>query len=428
MTQPTKSKVPKIRFKGFAGAWEEKTLGQLCEPLSYGLNAAAMKYDGRNKYLRITDIDDETREFRQSDITSPKKDLSLLESYMLKTGDLVFARTGASVGKTYLYKIKDGRVFFAGFLIRARTKTDVDEGFVFQSTLTSNYGAFVKLTSQRSGQPGINAQEYSSFLLNCPAPAEQTQIGGYFREVDRLIGLQQRKHDKLVTLKKAMLHAMFPQPGATTPKIRFKGFEGDWVEKKLGDSMTNLANNTLSRANLNYRSGLAKNVHYGDILVRFGEVLDVQSDGVPFVSDDALARKFKSSSLENGDIVIADAAEDETVGKCTEVRNSGDQIVLAGLHTIALRPLTHFAPFYLGYYLNSDAYHTQLLSIMQGTKVLSISKTAIKQTVMCFPRDEAEQQKIGRYFRTLDELLSKHALQLQKLKQLKAACLEKMFV
>ena len=125
---------------------------------------------------------------------------------------------------------------------------------------------------------------------------------------------------------------------------------------------------------------------------------------------------------------MADAAEDETVGKCTEIQNVGDQIVLAGLHTIALRPLTSFAPFYLGYYLNANAFHNQLLPLMQGTKVLSISKTVIRQTLIYFPTDKAEQQEIGTYFRTLDTLISKHAIQLQKLKQLKSACLERMFV
>ena len=184
MTEQTASKVPQIRLKGFDRAWEDKTLGELCEPLSYGLNAAAMKFDGANKYLRITDIDDETRTFSQSDITSPNKELSTAASYILEPGDIVFARTGASVGKTYLYKKEDGRVFFAGFLIRARKKSNVDEEFLFQNTLLSKYRAFVKLTSQRSGQPGINAQEYSSYSLNCPSHQEQTQIGEYFRELD----------------------------------------------------------------------------------------------------------------------------------------------------------------------------------------------------------------------------------------------------
>ena len=422
------SKVPRVRFNGFEGGWEEKTLGELCMPLSYGLNAAAMKFDGANKYLRITDIDEETRTFRQSDITSPNKDLSTSENYVLELGDIVFARTGASVGKTYLYKKEDGRVFFAGFLIRARTKADVDEGFLFQNTLLSKFRAFVKLTSQRSGQPGINAQEYSSYSLNCPSPEEQTQIGGYFRELDSLIRLQQRKHDKLVMLKKAMLQKMFPHPGATTPEIRFKGFSGEWAQKKLGDSTINIANNTLSRADLNYHSGLAKNIHYGDILVKYGEVLDVHNDGVPFISDDALANKLKHSGLRDGDVLMADAAEDEMVGKCAEIQNVRDQLVLAGLHTIALRPLDFFAPFYLGYFLNANAFHNQLLRLMQGTKVLSVSKTVIKETIVYFPTDSAEQQKIGTYFRKLDELISKHAIQLQKLKQLKSACLEKLFV
>lgn len=220
---------------------------------------------------------------------------------------------------------------------------------------------------------------------------------------------------------------MTEQTASKVPQIRFNGFEGDWEEKKLGESTANVANNTLSRANLNYRSGLARNVHYGDILVRFGEVLDVQSDAVPFVSDDAVVKKLMSSNLENGDIVLADAAEDEMVGKCTEIQNVGDQIVLAGLHTIPLRPLVHFAPFYLGYYLNSDRYHDQLLPIMQGTKVLSISKTAIKQTAISFPADEAEQTQIGEYFRELDSLIELHQRKHDKLVTLKKAMLQKMF-
>ena len=225
-----------------------------------------------------------------------------------------------------------------------------------------------------------------------------------------------------------MLQKMFPQPGTTTPEIRFKGFSGDWVEKNLGDSVVNIANNTLSRANLNYHSGLAKNVHYGDILIKYGEVLDVQNDCIPFISDDDVVSKLRRSKLQDGDIVVADAAEDETVGKCTEIQNVGSHILLAGLHTIAFRPLNSFAPFYLGYFLNSNAFHNQLLPLMQGTKVLSISKTVIKQTTIYSPINIFEQQKIGTYFRTLDKLISKHGIQLQKLKQLKSACLEKMFV
>lgn len=428
MADQSACKVPLIRFKGFGEAWHERKLGEICESLSYGLNAAAAKFDGINKYLRITDIDDKTRNFSSTSLTTPGVSIDDCENYVLTQGDIVFARTGASVGKTYIYKKNDGRVFFAGFLIRAKIKPDTDENFVFQNTLTFKYNKFVTLVSQRSGQPGINAQEYRAYALNLPKFDEQTKIGSYFRGLDQLIELHQRKHDKLAALKKAMLQKMFPKPGAAAPEIRFKGFSKNWGERKLGEVMANIANNTLSRANLNPHSGLAKNVHYGDILVQFGEVLDIQNNRIPFITNDAVAKKLTQSNLKNGDVVLADAAEDEMVGKCTEIQNVGNQVVLAGLHTIPLRPLCHFEPFYLGYYLNSDGYHHQLLPIMQGTKVLSISKAAIKQTAIRFPHDKVEQQKIGAYFRNLDALISQHAIQLQKLQQIKSACLEKMFV
>ena len=116
------------------------------------------------------------------------------------------------------------------------------------------------------------------------------------------------------------------------------------------------------------------------------------------------------------------------MGKCTELSNTGSQVVIAGLHTIALRPKMPFAPYFLGYYMNSEAFHMQLLPIMQGTKVLSISKTAIGRLVIRFPADEVEQRKIGAYFHNLDKLINGHATQMQKLNQIKAACLEEMFV
>jgi type I restriction enzyme M protein len=228
--------------------------------------------------------------------------------------------------------------------------------------------------------------------------------------------------------EKALLEKMFPKQGATVPEIRFKGFSGEWEEKKLGDCFINISNNTLSRADLNYETGLAKNIHYGDVLIKFGEILDASKEVLPFITKNEVVVKLKSSALKNGDIIIADAAEDETVGKCTELYNVNEQMIFSGLHTIALRPIQNFASKYLGYYLNSTAYHDQLLSLMQGTKVLSISKTTIKSTSIAFPKDTTEQGKIGEVFRQLDELIRQHQVQLTKLGNIKQACLEKLFV
>jgi hypothetical protein len=201
--------VPEIRFKGFTDAWEQRKLGELSSSFEYGLNAAAKEYDGENKYIRITDIDDDSREFKQEDITSPDTDLSSAENYRLSEGDILFARTGASVGKSYIYKVSDGLVYYAGFLIRARIMSEYNAEFVFQNTLTYEYEKFIKVTSMRSGQPGVNAQEYSKYQIMVPSKPEQDKISDCFRSLDNLITLHQRKLEKLKILKKACLEKMF---------------------------------------------------------------------------------------------------------------------------------------------------------------------------------------------------------------------------
>jgi type I restriction enzyme S subunit len=211
------------------------------------------------------------------------------------------------------------------------------------------------------------------------------------------------------------------------PEIRFKGFTEDWVESNFNYTFSSLSNNTLSRADLNYETGLAKNIHYGDILIKFKEILDIQSDEIPFISNNELVDKFKSSKLQNGDVIFADAAEDETVGKCVEIINVNNEIVYPGLHTIAVRPSFLFASKYLGYYLNSPAYHNQLLRLMQGTKVSSISKSAIKDTSIIHPKDTTEQKQIGTFFQNLDNLITLHQKKYDKLVILKKAMLVKMF-
>ena len=174
--------------------WEQRKLGEIASSFEYGLNAAAKEYDGENKYIRITDIDDNTHEFLTYNLTSPDIDLTDVENYKLAEGDILFARTGASVGKSYIYRDSDGLVYYAGFLIRARIREEYDAEFVFQSTLTDKYNKYIAVTSQRSGQPGVNAQEYSEFEIRVPEKEEQTKIGTYFHNLDHLITLHHRKY------------------------------------------------------------------------------------------------------------------------------------------------------------------------------------------------------------------------------------------
>ena len=203
------SSYPEIRFKGFTDPWEQRKLSEMCGTFEYGLNAAAKEFDGKNKYIRITDIDDASREFLLSDLSSPDICLDGMSKYILSSGDIVFARTGASVGKTYIYRENDGIVYFAGFLIRAKVNQDNDAEFVFQSTLSPSYEKYIRITSQRSGQPGVNAQEYGEYDLFAPSKEEQQRIGHFLRGIDNLITLHQRELKKLQNIKKSMLEKMF---------------------------------------------------------------------------------------------------------------------------------------------------------------------------------------------------------------------------
>ena len=204
------SRKPKRRFKGFTGDWEQRKLGECIDSFEYGLNAAAMEYDGKHKYIRITDIDDETRAFIQDNLTSPAVDFNgSTSNYRLKMGDIVFARTGASVGKTYLYNPNDGDLYYAGFLIRGKVKEECDAGFIYQNTLTKEYDSFIRITSQRSGQPGVNSKEYATFRLNIPCKDEQEKISKVLNSLDELFTLHQRKLEKLKNLKAAYLNEMF---------------------------------------------------------------------------------------------------------------------------------------------------------------------------------------------------------------------------
>ena len=242
----------------------------------------------------------------------------------------------------------------------------------------------------------INKNEIEKVQIPYPdSRLEQERIGTFFRNLDNLITLHQREREFLY-------RAYFGKIS------KIEEITPTWEQRKYRDTFTSLPNNTLARAELNYNSGSAKNVHYGDVLIKFGELLNVREDEIPYITNGSLADKFKSSKLQNGDVIVADAAEDETVGKCTELVNIGEEILVSGLHTIPCRPIISFASGYLGYFMNSSSYHDQLLKLMQGTKVSSISKSALQDTDITFPIDIVEQKQISDYFQQLNNLITLH--------------------
>ena len=217
------------------------------------------------------------------------------------------------------------------------------------------------------------------------------------------------------------------QDNEKKPALRFKGFTDPWEQRKLDEAFDfTVPNNTFSRAELNQESGTVQNVHYGDILIKYGSVLDVQSDELPFITGRS-KEDFRGALLQDGDIIIADTAEDETTGKVCEIVNIQDKDVVAGLHTMVCRPRNKTAEGYFGYYLNSNSYHHQLLPLMQGIKVLSLSRANVQKTTVKYPKDKAEQQKIADCLRSIDTLITLHQRKYEKLVNIKKSMLDKMF-
>lgn len=211
------------------------------------------------------------------------------------------------------------------------------------------------------------------------------------------------------------------------PKIRFKGFTDDWEQRNLGEVLDfSLKTNSLSRSMLNYEDGEVKNIHYGDILMNYGSILNFKTDTIPYITEGKI-EEFNTQLLKDGDVVLADAAEDESVGKAIEINGLEEQYLVAGLHTIVGRPEIKFAERFLGYYINSNSYHRQLLPMMQGTKVLSISKASLQKTSIIYPKVSSEQLKIGEFFKFLDNSITLHQRKYDQVVNFKKAMLEKMF-
>lgn len=349
--------------------WEQRKLGDIADSFEYGLNAAAKEYDGENRYIRITDIDDNTHEFLTDGITSPDIDLAGAENYKLAEGDILFARTGASVGKSYIYRNSDGLVYFAGFLIRARIKEEYDAGFVFQNTLTEKYNRYIAVTSQRSGQPGVNAQEYSEFEIQVPEKDEQIKIGAYFSHLDHLITLHQRKHFDLL-----------------------KAGKNAWEQRKLGDvfEQTSIfvspSGEKMELWSLTVEDGLTPKSE------RYNREFLVKKD-----------TNFKE--VRPGNIVYNPM--NMTLG-AVGYNGMAKSVAVSGYYTTMITN-----EGYDSYYINTWLKSPQAILLY---KIFATGTLKEKQRVqfptlsiipVTFPVFE-EQQKIGRYFANLDYLITLH--------------------
>mgnify|MGYP000416335032 CR=1 FL=1 len=404
-----KSDAPAIRFKGFSDAWEQRKLSEITDKVTEK-NAGLQYVETFTNSAEFGIISQ--RDFFDHDIA---KLGSLDGYYIVKTEDFVYnprISTSAPVGPINRNKL--GRTGVMSPLYTVFRPHDIDTTYLeyfFKCGYWHSFMNFNGDSGARSDRFSIRDNVFFQMPIPIPDIDEQRKIGELLTCLDNLITLHQRKFEKLTNVKKSMLEKMFPQNGSSYPEIRFKGFTDPWEQRKFDEVFDcTVPNNTLSRAELSYDEGTVLNVHYGDVLIKYGSVLDVQKDDIPRIPH-RCREDFNGALLQDGDVIIADTAEDETTGKACEIGNLQGSAIVSGLHTMVCRPRNRMALGYLGYYLNSNAYHHQLLPLMQGIKVLSLSRSNIQKTSVSYPIAVKEQQLIAYYFSQLDNLITLHQRQ-----------------
>ena len=312
---------------------------------------------------------------------------------MLPPGTVLFT-SRAGIGKTAILTRKG--CTNQGFQSIVPHRGELDSYFIFSRTEElKRYGELVGAGSTFVEVSG--KQMAVMELMMPPTMREQQTIGGFFQQLDHLITLHQRQPFLQSPPDISLIVQLTP------PFYTFS-----WEQRKFDEVFDcTVPNNTLSRAELSYDEGTVLNVHYGDVLIKYGSVLDVQKDDIPRIPH-RCREDFNGALLQDGDVIIADTAEDETTGKACEIGNLQGSAIVSGLHTMVCRPRNRMALGYLGYYLNSNAYHHQLLPLMQGIKVLSLSRSNIQKTSVSYPSAMKEQQLIASYFSQLDHLITLH--------------------
>ena len=382
------NKVPEIRFKGFNDDWEQHKVSKEV----YSVDTGKSKYNileiGKYEILGSTGI------------------IGYDDSYDYEGDFLLTARVGANAGTLYRHsgkvKITDNTVFLQG--------NHID--FVFY--LLDKFD--LKKLSFGSGQPLIKASELKAIELYIPKNSEEkNKITKYFISIDKLISLHQRKLEKLGNIKKSMLEKMFPKDENKVPEIRFKGFNDDWEQHKVSE-ITNF-----------HKQGFYTTESYNDekkyYLLRGTDLTENKLILKDTPKINATEKDYQAFKAQIGDFLIVRSGTVGTYGIVYE-----DIPAIFGSYLIDFRfNKNQVINEFFGYFYQSDLFKNQLKMIIQQSANTNINAENIKSTFIKLP-SLAEQKKISDYFQNIDHLISLHQRKLEKLKNIKKACLEKMFV
>lgn len=409
VVQSEARKIPKLRFSGFSGGWENKNLGEVSAKPMYGMNAPAKEYDGENIYLRITDIDQASGSLKKDGLTSP--DAELEDVYRLKEGDLLFTRTGASVGKTYLYKKTDGKLYFAGFLIKFSIE-NASPYFIYFLTLQKKYLKFVESVSMRSGQPGINAKEYADFKINLPPLLEQQKIAEFLRVTDEWIENLRTQKESLESYKKGMMQKIFAQ------EIRFKDGEGnefpEWEEKRLGEVGEIVGGGTPSTGRKDYWSGTIPWISSSDL-----EDGDINKINIHRYITESAIENSATKKIPKGSVLLI-----SRVGVGKVAVTSTDVCVSQDFQSIIPRK-DEINSIFLAYYLQVKV--NKLLQYNQGTSIKGFTKKDMQELLLAIP-SFSEQKKIAEFLTSIDKIIESKQQQITQAEQWKKGLVQGLFV
>ena len=395
--------VPKLRFDGFDDEWVKTSLGDISSDEMYGMNSASTEYDGLNKYIRITDISETSNKFIPNPLTSP--DGTLEEKYKLKTGDIVFARTGASTGKTYLYDENDGNLYFAGFLIKFHVDNAYHK-FIFYNTLKEEYKNWVCVMSVRSGQPGINSNEYKKLPMYLPSFKEQEKISKFIESIDNKINLLEQKHHYYQDFKKYLMQQIFTQ------KSRFNNYNDNWNETKIKNIAEVVGGGTPKTDIDSYWNGDIKWYTPSEI----GKTKYI-TDSERHITEDGLKNSSAKLLPKNTILLSSRATVGEVSITLTECStNQGFQSLITKNNVD-----TEFI-----YYLISNI-KNEFLRRSSGSTFLEISKNEIKKIRINIPSLN-EQKEIGKVLSNTDEKIFYLEESINKTQEFKKGLLQQMFV
>lgn len=365
--------------------WEVKKLEDICYNFDYGMNAPAKKFDGENKYIRITDIDEKTRRYLYDDVVSPNIDLE--ENFLVKENDILFSRTGASTGKTYLYNKNDGVLYFAGFLIRLSVNKNNNSYYIFQNTMTDKYTKWIMVTSMRSGQPGVNAQELKTYSLPIPPLQEQQKIADILSTQDKVIELKEKLIEEKQKQKKYLMQNLL------TGKIRLNGFSGEWKKVKLGDI-----------CNINKGEQLNKNT-----LSDYGKYYVLNGGIVPSGYTDMWNREKDTISISEG-------------GNSCGFVNFNREKFWSGGHCYTLKNIkNNIFHYFLYFCLKNNEY--KIMNLRVGSGLPNIQKISLLRFGVLLPPLE-EQKAIAEILSTQDKEIELLQKELEEEKQKKKALMQ----